>query len=67
MQELRWAVWTKDLVWIYWYCESMHRLWASKSDEGSQGLVKRRDLELNLIYPYVASELHYEAVMQRGP
>ncbi|MHB8723134.1 MAG: lysozyme family protein [Steroidobacteraceae bacterium] len=67
MRELTRAVMFKDLVWIYWHFESMRRLWASKTDQTSVGLVKRRDAELALIYPYVASDLHHEAFMQSHP
>jgi GH24 family phage-related lysozyme (muramidase) len=67
MSELRRAVLLKDVVWIYWHFESMRRLWASKAEATSAGLIKRRNAELALIYPYVASDLQHQSHLQRYP
>jgi hypothetical protein len=66
MRELKAAVFQKDLVWIYFYFESMRRLWANSDDKDSQGLVARRDHELDLIFPYVIHDIKHEAVMQNS-
>jgi len=63
MRELSRAVLFKDLVWIYCLFESMRRVWAS--DTASTGLIKRRDAELALIQPYIASDLQHEAFLER--
>lgn len=59
-RQLREAVRTKDLVWIYWYFESSRRVWAKE-----KALVKRRNDEASLIFPYVAADLQREAFMRR--
>ena len=51
MREISRAVLFKDLVWIYWYLKSMQRVWASKSNTTSVGLIKRRNAELELDLP----------------
>jgi hypothetical protein len=67
MGELRSAVLTRDLVWIYWYFESMRRVWLASADKSVAGIVKRRDAELALMFPSVASDLQHEAFLQRNP
>ena len=66
-RELAAAVMLRDLVWIYWHFESMRRIWASKPNEVSVGLLNRRDAELALIYPFVESDLKHEALLERNP
>jgi hypothetical protein len=61
MKELSWAIRSKDLVWIYWFMESMRRIWANEP-----GLQRRRNEELKLVYPYVAQDLRVEALSQRS-
>lgn len=67
MKQLWSAVRTGDLVWIYWLFESMRRVWVLEKSKSARGLINRRDAELALIYPYVASDLKYEALRQRFP
>lgn len=67
VRELRTAILSKDLVWIYWYFESMRRVWAGSNDKDMAGLVKRRNDELTLIFPYVVHDLKFEAFLQRSP
>lgn len=62
-RELKGAVLQKDLVWIYFYFESMRRVWLTSDP----GLVGRRDDELALIFPYVIHDIKHEAVLQGFP
>lgn len=63
MRELKGAILQKDLVWIYFYFESMRRVWMTSDTE----LVGRRDDELALIFPYVIHDIKHEAVLQGFP
>jgi len=59
-RQLREAVRSKDLVWVYWYFESSRRIWAEE-----KSLVKRRNDEAGLIFPYVQADLQREAFLRR--
>jgi hypothetical protein len=59
-RQLKEAVRTKDVVWIHWYFESSRRIWAKEP-----GMVKRRNDEASLIFPYVAADLQREAFLRR--
>jgi hypothetical protein len=59
-KQLKIAVRAKDIVWIHWYFESSRRIWPKE-----RALVKRRNDEASLIFPYVAADLQREAFLRR--